>query len=268
MNRRDWWRLNNNPVISGGLTLAQHGGMGLVGTVVAAAIKYGSEDTGERIFRYVGNIHERGASGNMGRQFVTPQKRKRPREEPNQTPNKRKKISFDNLPNQEQGMPRGTGKFTKPGTGNVGATNDEVDVVPIPKQVSKIHNDYFTIQLPIAYHAYISGATNGGIGSVQVNLNTINTPFISFGATADYRGRNQWASVFQYYRVLRNDLKMTWYNANQAHFVGWHLHEDTMDANWTTQRDMLEAKHGGYDMIWPHSTMPYTSSATSGFVAS
>ena len=181
---------------------------------------------------------------------------------------KPKKLSFDNLPSdddaedeEEEYMMVGRRIHGNSMIGKAGgprkagaqtfAEDDEAPVVPPPAKVSKIINDYFTIQLPLHYDtrfalAYPGSAIAGGI----INLNTINTPII--GSTHDFRGRDTWASLFQYYRVLQTDIRFTWFGANANTLVGWSLHEDTSHSSWTTRRDMCEAKNGGFDLLEAH----------------
>lgn len=106
---------------------------------------------------------------------------------------------------------------------------EDVPVIPPPRKISKIHPDYFTIELPFALiHQVESTATfpHANIKPVAtVRLNSIYDPIANVrsgtGGTdpqitsnAQPQGRNVWAPHFKYYRVLRSDVKVTIINAS------------------------------------------------------
>lgn len=209
------------------------------------------DDIGEHIYNtYVNSPEEKDVSPDAVEHFSRAEGKMKP-----------KRLSFDNLPDEEQ-MPgrrmipyqqNMVGKAGGPRTGRqMMAEDDEAPVVPPPAKVSKIVNDYFTISMPVHHHRRVALTYPAGtIVSEFINLNTCNTPI--GGTTNDYRGRNTWAAMFQYYRVLKTDVRLTWYASNVNMYVGWSLHEDTSHANWTTRRDMCESKHAGYDLLDCHT---------------
>lgn len=203
------------------------------------------------------------------KEHTTPPRQKRLREQPDQTPVKKKpkvKPALTKLPPAEEekkddDMSTGVGKVGQRRSGaQMTAEDDEAMVVPPPAKISKIINDYFTVQLPLHHSTrfaitFVDSSQQGVISKQFINLNTLNTP-LSSSSNRDYRGRNTWAGLFQFYRVLRLDIRFRWHSANTTHMVGWHLHEDTDDTGWTTRRDMAEAKHGGYDFCYAHDRDP------------
>lgn len=199
--------------------------------------------------------------------MVTPTKRPVP-VEPGQTGSRRKRVRHEDLTldfAEQHAMPRADPPPVpqKRGRGAHHATDygeNEAPVVPPPAKVSKIINDYFTVSLPLANITVADIQTGDSIWSGSINLNTINNPITwTPHGTAyalqdkDYRGLTHWATTsFQYYRVLKTDVKLTWFAPTQNCLVGWSLHEDSSHSNWTTSRDMMEMKHGGFDLLQHH----------------
>jgi hypothetical protein len=111
--------------------------------------------------------------------------------------------------------PASTEMHRRISTGNQAVNNgDEVPVVPPPKKVSKIHPDYFTVNLP--YIAQIVDLTAVQIPFVnatqiaRIRLNSIYDPIVGALLNNQPVGRDTWASHFKYYRVLRANVKLTW----------------------------------------------------------
>lgn len=234
--------------------------LGISGVAVSRAIRNMHESAGRMWEEYQvtagGQPIERPSDPNL----ITPQKRPAPQNPDITRDEKRPNLRGTDTKTNDTSQSatdmsiKGVKGFTAGGVGqgNIGATNDEVDVVPPPAKIAKIINDYFTVQLPLGTCVDFAQTMTGQAAITKrfINLNTINTPLS--GSNNDYRGRNQWASIFQYYRVLKTDVKLTWTQCTVPVMVGWHLHEDTSDSNWTTTRDMMEAKHGGFDILYPH----------------
>ena len=125
----------------------------------------------------------------------------------------------------------------------------EVEVVPPPKRVSKIAPDYFTIRLPQGntnlFTAQTTTTTGDTIGSKWLKLNSINTTS-NMDVVAEPRGRDTWTSLFQYYRVLQCDVKMTWTNNTHVGATGFNNTgsgdeayavqlSDGLDRDWETR---------------------------------
>lgn len=164
--------------------------------------------------------------------------------------NKIKNNVSDNIMHRRinTGMSKATGQES---------TTDEVPVMPVPNRVSKIAPDYFNIRLPIGYTASVTSSTTIGIGDTiggsYIKLNSFLNPVL--GATVDGRGSSHWSVLFDYYRVTRCDVSITFFNQNISStdyaLVGWHLSDKSSPTGWSTQRDMLESKHGGSKVLAP-----------------
>lgn len=100
-----------------------------------------------------------------------------------------------------------------------GATDgDEVAIIPPPKRISKITPDYFTINLPY-YESFTYDATGIQMAStnsnvINIRMNSIYDPIIGSKSNRQPQGRDQWAGVFQYYRVMKSHITVKWTNSN------------------------------------------------------
>lgn len=127
------------------------------------------------------------------------------------------------------------------------SSGGEVPVIPPPKRVSKIVPDYFTIVLPYAE------TFRDGSNPVTTNLeryfrlNSIFDPDLT-GTGHQPKGRDTWANVYQYYRVLSTEVTITWQNLQDAPFtgetqiVGFELTDKDEDAISTGQLAFIEGK--------------------------
>ena len=107
--------------------------------------------------------------------------------------------------------------------------NDEVGVVPPPKRLALTAPDYFTVDLPyeiFEVHEELRDAAGTTLRSYR--LNSIWDPDASSITTKHPMGRDTWACIYQYYRVLKCRVEITVFN-----------YEDRVQN--TTNRDALIA---------------------------
>lgn len=100
---------------------------------------------------------------------------------------------------------------------------DEVAIVPPPRKISKITPDYFTVHLPY-YIDFIFNSTGSQCAlanthSILVRCNSIYDPVVGSGVNIQPHGRDQWASMFAYYRVLSSSIKVRWKNCNIGEII-------------------------------------------------
>ena len=80
---------------------------------------------------------------------------------------------------------------------------EEIEVVPPPKRIALAAPDYFTVDLPYAifFHYRVQKSATGNTVR-QFSLNGIADPDLLSGSSKQPMGRDTWAQVYQYYRVL------------------------------------------------------------------
>lgn len=140
--------------------------------------------------------------------------KKRFRPEENSDPNKRQKVDVEIEPD-------GTPVFKKPSLSKMSTkrkapgADDEVEVVPPPARISKIIPDYFTINLPYTQSLALTfnAAFETPATSEVFRLNSIYDPYQT-GAGHQPMGRDNWAALFQYWRVLKSEWKITFLNSS------------------------------------------------------
>lgn len=118
-------------------------------------------------------------------------------------------------------------------------TGDEVPVARVPRNISKIHPNHYTIRLPYIAKLEVQGTSIGYTNSrpiALIRLNSIYDPIMEHHGGITYstttgvpstsevnqagfhdidkapQGRDIWAAHFKYYRVLRSDVKLTFLN--------------------------------------------------------
>jgi len=117
-----------------------------------------------------------------------------------------------NEPDDSQSNMSGTKRAAKDG--------NEVPVIPPPKRISKITPDYFTIDLPYfdTFDFHSSGANITSVNSYALlfRLNSVYDPFVGTRSNTQPLGRDNWATMFQYYRVLSCNVTFTFHNYNPS----------------------------------------------------
>ena len=102
---------------------------------------------------------------------------------------------------------------------STGTNGDEVPVVPLPKRVSKIMPDYQSIQLPFyAKYTVTTGMVNS-TNYVAVRLNSIYDPIQGTTSNRQPQGRDNYAQLWNFYRVLGSQIKVTFLNNQHAQAV-------------------------------------------------
>ena len=99
-------------------------------------------------------------------------------------------------------------------TKRMATDGEEIPVIPPPRNVSKIAPDYTTVVLPYYTKLVWNADILGGTTYVGIRMNSVYDPVISNKADQQPQGRDQWAGIFNYYRVLKSDIKLTWLNNN------------------------------------------------------
>lgn len=130
----------------------------------------------------------------------------------------------------------------------------EVSVVPVPRQISKIAPDYFTIKLPYADQNVFTGL---GLVTHNLALNDI-VDVDQTSAGHQPMGRDTWASIFKYYRVLGCKVSIDFYNregfasADQDKhvLVGYELLDD-VTANSQSKLAFMETKNAERQILTP-----------------
>lgn len=165
-----------------------------------------------------------------------------------------------NLPSTSQATPIhrsiSTGERNMSRKGNDG---HEVEVVPPPKKIAKTIPDYTTIKLGY-YERVASGSVVApALMNYVFRLNSIFDPDVT-AAGHQPLGRDHWAGVYKYYRVLAADVKLHWYNATDVtaavrtipQLVGYELTDDVTDI-YSDWQAWVEGKHSKVDLLLNNS---------------
>lgn len=187
---------------------------------------------------------------------------------PDNTPNKRHNS---NNPGPGRGVPPETMPFK---ARNEGTGDHEVPVIPPPKRLALSCPDYFTIDLPWAENGYATfSRTTGVVTPNQIasyRLNSIfdpqkidgGTASTSGGAAHQPMGRDTWAAVYQYYRVLKSTIHITMWNFTSFTPVTAADHEvivagiewtddDTTSGKAETVQAFMEEKQSQTQLVLP-----------------
>jgi hypothetical protein len=148
------------------------------------------------------------------------------------------------------------------GSDGSSSTVTEVPVIDPPKRISKSHPDYFTINLPF-YKSYVLTTGPGEqMDTVYIRLNTPYDPmYTGISESRQPLGRDTWATIYDFYRVLSSDVNMTftyvegafgddqtttprnWDGDTPVHaLVGYQVTDDSADSAATTIA-FVEQKH-------------------------
>lgn len=90
---------------------------------------------------------------------------------------------------------------------------DDVPLQPFGR-LAKTAPDYFTIKLP--YATVRNFSASGGVTKFvhQFRLNSIFDVDVTSPGNQQPQGRDLWTQIYQYYRVIRSDWKITYFNNN------------------------------------------------------
>lgn len=152
-----------------------------------------------------------------------------------------------------------------------GNDGEEVPVIPPPKRISKIAPDYTTIQLPYYAKVLINSSLLGGTNYLGIRLNSVYDPIV--GATVDQQpqGRDQWAGIFNFYRVLQSDVKLTFLNNNYQggapdlpsrtiYAVGYELIDAGQEVSNSVDAFMI-TKHAKRELLGAGDVQQYATGA-------
>lgn len=138
--------------------------------------------------------------------------------------------------------------------------NNELEIKPIPKSLSSIIPDYFTIRLPVrSIDLFSIVPTVGNYDGTRISLNDLNSTF-AHATTLDFLGLSQWKALFQYYRIISGKVEIDMHNATSTvttdtlhEFVERYSIEptDSSTVRYTTARQMCEAKHNITGLLYP-----------------
>ena len=217
----------------------------------AIAVRLGQAEVGRQVSRYVGNqvVTRASQAADSTRQIVRQgskklteyfknKKRRHNEDEP-----KEKQSTKEPEPSQSNQ----TGTSQAMGV-SVTAKQDDVPIKPFGR-VSKTAPDYFTVRLPYAESNRVVMNTNSAsYKELQFRLNSIFDVSHIDGQEQQPQGRDKWCGIFDYYRVLRCDVKMTIINNNARDdqysrmLVGYQWGEEPVNEFATTIPAALASK--------------------------
>ncbi len=205
----------------------------------------------------------------------------------NSGPNKR--LRFDEEPTSDN---PGEGRGVPPARNEEkmatsGHAEDEVKVIPPPKNISKIHPEYFTVNLPYIAKTSSSNVSNFSGNNTPwaiIRLNSIHDPIRNFRqVTVDAegnpvadpvntknsqpQGRDLWAGHFKYYRVLKTYVRLEFWSTryidpiiqnsepyDETYVVGYELIDN--DAQISNGSDMFQiTKNAKREYLLPAPSM-------------
>lgn len=149
----------------------------------------------------------------------------------------------------------------------------EVEVVPPPRKLAKIHPDYFTVTLPYVTRGWTSNEASFAYAVTTpfavIRLNSIYDPLKAahagagaptFNSNVQPQGRNIWESHFKYYRVLKTHVKLTFISTrhqstnarpfDEAYVVGYELIDEDQPVSNNTDM-FLMTKHAKREILPP-----------------
>lgn len=136
-------------------------------------------------------------------------------------------------------------KFT-PRTGTA-TDGDEVPIIPPPRKISKIVPDYFTVKLPyyVNFNFSVASANIAYANSYSqyIRCNSIYDPIIGSISNEQPQGRDTWAGLFAYYRVLSSSIHVRFLNMNPSEVI---VRETSSDPAPTTAQGYGDPRNGEY----------------------
>lgn len=132
-----------------------------------------------------------------------------------------KKLRTSDNPGKGGGVPPARDSAAKqmPTAAGKGTDGGEVPVMPVPRNISKVVPNYFTINLPyeekIVTNASVYTLTNS-LPVLRIRLNSIYDPIVGTASDTQPQGRDLWAGHFKYYRVLGANVTFTLLTTQEA----------------------------------------------------
>jgi hypothetical protein len=150
-----------------------------------------------------------------------------------------------------------------------GNDGEEVPIKPIITPPPKVIPNYYTVECPheliVVLNPFNYKETNSNI-PFQIRLNSIYDPIVGALSDTQPQGRDTWAALFKYYRVLSCDVTVTLANGaiqgNDGngrfhHFIwGYELVDQSLTV-CGTRGAFLTAKHCKRSMITPAGSASY-----------
>lgn len=157
-----------------------------------------------------------------------------------------------------------------------GATDNDVAVVPPPRKIAKSHPDYFTINLPFHFNDVLK-LSGTSIPFGQIRLDSVYDPIAEAAGMPrkahQPMGRDTWSNIYDYYRVLSCDVKLTFtylhgvfgdgtnsVDVPQHALVGFTLVDDA-SATPANANAFVEMKHTVVDQLHPTNIQRYLVAA-------
>ena len=162
-------------------------------------------------------------------------------------------------------------------------TVDEVPVMPAGR-TSKSHPEYFTVDLPFYSNFTLNLGTGETIDEQYIRLDSPYDPIVdgNFSESRQPLGRDTWAGIYDYYRVLEADVTMKftytygsfgddqvdsprdWNASSPIHaMVGYHVTDDATDKA-SNPIAFVEMKHSKATYIHPTNFAVHSNTAASG----
>lgn len=184
-----------------------------------------------------------------------------------------KRIRFDSHESDSSSLSNMPGRSINqirfPRGGQVG--DEEVDVVPPPKRIALSAPDYFTIDLPYVVTAHVTTVKANSINDFVFKLNSVFDPQTTstIGTEHQPMGRDLWAGVYQYYRVLKSNFTVTAvnYTPNEAVTASSHpacilglTPQESTSPTITTREALMESKISQWQILHPVETNHHSGS--------
>lgn len=151
-----------------------------------------------------------------------------------------------------------------------GGNTDEVPLVPPPRKISKIVQDYTTIKLPW-YQLINLDTTNTNANAINIRLNSVYDPIVGSATNRQPQGRDAFAQNYQYYRVIESKVHAQWHYSgarvgvitfgspstitgnpmDSTYVVGWETQNGETDAITSAVDAFMVTKHAHRQLLLP-----------------
>lgn len=151
---------------------------------------------------------------------------------------------------------------------------DEVAVVPLPKRIALTAPDYFNVKLPYAFIGFNTDAgVATGVNIRTFRLNSIYDPDSGSGSLHQPMGRDAWAGIYKFYRVMETEVEIITINqqnktetstAKNAVLIGLEHTDDTTSTGLTQNMDaFMETKNSETHLLPGKDNSPANSNSMS-----
>lgn len=175
-------------------------------------------------------------------------------------PNMPQHTDIRNNPRRPPGTSRGTT-----------AGDEEVPVIPAPAIRSLTAPDYFTVDLPYTVTGHITTAKQNIPLAHFFKMNSIFDPQTtsSIGTEHQPMGRDLWAGVYNYYRVLESHCTVTVVSFQENEAVSGTTHpafifaispQETVTPTLQTREALMESKISKWQIVYPMETNHHSAS--------